>query len=206
VRLAAGRERKYNAPMARETELKFRVDSQEPVRRALKKAGAAYLGTYLQTDTFYDTPEQRLYAGGRGLRLRRVRCLRRGEGETDARALLTYKGPRLKGTAGKSRREIQTHLSDPTAAADIMRALGVRPVWTIQKRRAEYRFGPCLVTLDELPILGCFVEIEGPGVREIERVRCKLPLPEKPTQATYLAMIADASQQKGRGPHRVTFK
>ena len=191
--------------MPREIEVKFKVSTHRAVRRALGTAGAEYLGTSLQTDTFYDTPDGAFSGGDRALRIRQVKSLRGRAATPRTRALLTYKGPRGCGGSAKAREEIQTHLDDAESAAKIIEILGMRPSRTIQKRRATYRLGRCLVELDELPIIGHFVEIEGPSERAIERVRRKLGLDAQPTTCTYLELLDRAPKRSGRRGRSVTF-
>lgn len=53
-----------------EIELKTRVDSHEPVCAALAAAGARRIGAVLETNHFFDTPEQTMLQRGAGLRVR----------------------------------------------------------------------------------------------------------------------------------------
>ena len=64
--------------MSHEIEAKFRVQRFGPIRRRLKEAGAEYLCTVRQSDTYYDTAERMLRGRDCGLRIRMFRCLRRG--------------------------------------------------------------------------------------------------------------------------------
>ena len=159
--------------MSQEIEVKFKVDDFSAVRRALRRAGARYAATVIQTDSYYDTPDRMLLSRDCGLRIRRVRCLRSAGGKLDTRPLLTAKGPARGGAKAKIRREIQTHLDDPEAVSEILRWVGLELTMLIQKRRTTYRLGPCVVELDELPVIGRFVEIESPGRRALEHA-CRL--------------------------------
>jgi len=191
--------------MPQEIEAKFKVDSLEPVRRALRKAGGEYLGTFLQTDYFFDTPDRALRGGDCGLRIRRTRYLRSAHVRKDTRPLLTYKGPRGSNSNVKMRKEVQTHVDDGASAAEILRACGMDVVRTIQKRRASYRLGRCLVELDELPRIGCFVEIEAGGEELIEWARRKLHLKGDAITAPYIDLLEGHCLKFGKGCETATF-
>lgn len=191
--------------MSDEVEVKVPVASLVPVRKSLRKAGATYLGTVLQTDRYFDTRDKLLLKGDRGLRLRCVRVLRSGRGRVDRRPLLTYKGPARTESRAKIRREIQTHIDDADGVAEIFRSCGLRHVLTVQKRRASYRLGRCLVELDHLPMIGSFVEVEGPTERQIDRVCDKLCLSGRRTKTHYVNLLAGACTRVGRSCLAVTF-
>ena len=179
-------------PMPQEIEVKFKVEDFGRVRRALRKAGAKYLGTVLQTDTYFDTPGRMLLRGDRGLRIRKVRCLRRGSGAIDTRPQLTYKGAAHTSRVAKIRREIQTHFDDEEALIRVFGACGLEATATVRKRRASYRLGRCLVELDERPGLGRYVEIEGPDEKRIHAAARKLALEGEPITDHYVNMLARA--------------
>jgi len=191
--------------MPHEKEAKFRVESFGPVRRALRRAGAVYVQTAVQTDCYFDTPDRRLLAADQGLRIRRVRLLRAARSGADARPLLTFKGPAGGSRRVKIRREIQTRVDDAEAVAAALAAAGLLPVLTVQKRRASWRLGGCLIELDELPVIGRFVEVEAPDEQHIERARRTLGLPGEPIADHYLSMLTRACPRAGRTCLAATF-
>ncbi len=192
--------------MTHELEIKFKVADFAPIRRKLRACGAKYLGTFIQTDSFFDTPGRQLRLSDQGFRVRRIRILKSAGGKIDPRPLLTYKGPRKKNANGlKIRREIQMHLDDAEAAVQMIRALGMKEQMTIQKRRASYRMGRCLVELDELPLIGCFVEIEGQAEKAILAAAGKLNLQTGPVKEAYSHMLSAECRRLGRSDRSVTF-
>jgi adenylate cyclase, class 2 len=136
-----------------ESEIKLRVAGPEAARKALSTLGAALArARHLEDNTLYDEAGSSLYASGRALRLRRA----------DARAIVTYKGPRLERADGvKSRPEIELEVADADAFDAILSALGYRKVFRYQKYRETYRWRDVEIVVDETPI-GTFLEIEGP--------------------------------------------
>jgi len=185
--------------------MKFAAPSLRPVRRALRAAGAEYLQTVVQRDTYFDRLAGSLSRDDRGLRLRVSRCLRSASGKADDRPELTFKGPRRRTGRAKVRREVQTRLDDPAAAAEILRRLGITATMTIEKRRASYRLFRCRVELDELPLIGCFVEVEGPGALQIARVVRKLRLSGEPIRQTYVELLRRHCRRAGMPWRRITF-
>jgi predicted adenylyl cyclase CyaB len=185
--------------MPQETEIKFKVDDLRTTERRLQALGASYLGAVFQTDAYFDTPRKRLLAADSGLRLRTARCIKAGVEPMKAGALLTFKGPARRGGKAKVRSEYQTRVDDPTAAAEILAACGLRPMLTIQKRRASYRLGRCRVELDRLPMLGCFVEIEAPGEGAILALAAKLGLRGEPIKTHYVNLLQARCKRIGRG-------
>lgn len=193
------------AGVAKEREVKFRLAGLEPVRRTLVRAGAEYLGTYLQSDRYFDTADRALYRGDQGLRIRRLAALDAAGAAADVRARMTYKGPRDAGSALKSRREIETPLADADAMAEVLAACGMAHILLVEKRRSSYRLGACRVELDELPLLGWFVEIEGPGADAIKQARARLGLAGEPITEHYLRLLADRCCRVGTTCSHVTF-
>ncbi len=120
-------------------------------------------------------------------------------------AMVTYKGPRTSRGRAKTRVEIQTTVGDARAVGEMLDQLGLTRRLVVQKRRSTYRLGRCLVELDELPILGAFVEIEGPGPRAIEAVARRLGLTGEPTKAHYVQLVSEACRHVNGRCREVTF-
>ncbi|MDP6545904.1 MAG: class IV adenylate cyclase [Phycisphaerae bacterium] len=197
--------------MPHEIEAKFKVADFRAVRKRLTALGAVYLGTDLQTDSYYDTPDRRLLGGDKGLRIRRTRRLRSPSPvggkppKADTRPLLTYKGPADGHKQAKIRREIQTRVDSHQALGDTLSALGLEPTLTVQKKRASYRLGSCRIELDELPVLGRFIEIETPTPKQIETVRRKLDIRGEPCTDHYITLLTRACSRAGGACLEVTF-
>ncbi len=189
-----------------EVEAKFKVANFRAIRRRLRALGAGYCGTAIQLDRFFDTPDRELYRGDRGLRLREVRMVKSAPGCRKGGVLLTYKGPRQARAAVKSRQEIETHVEDSQALAEILRAAGLKVFLKLQKRRASYKLGRCRIELDELPLLGCFVEIEGASGRAIELAAARLGLDSEPIADSYAHLAVARCKKPRRSCLEVTFE
>ncbi len=189
---------------AHETEAKIKVADFRSVREALARAGAEHRGTFVQTDTYFDSPRGHLLEGGTGLRLRQVEHVD-GRAGQDVRPLLTYKGPVDPSSRFKRREETQTHVASPAQMRRILEVLGVEPAVILQKRRSTYRLGECLVELDELPALGCFVEIEGPDEAAIEGICRRLALTGEHIHASYLSLARNDTRAPDGSCRRLVF-
>ena len=177
------------SPANQEIEVKFAVTGHQAVSDALRREGGRYLGSFEQTDRFYDTPQGLLRDGGCGLRIRESRRLDATGGQIDTRPEVTFKGPRRTDSRAKVRPEYQTHMDDPKALEKVFEACGLVPTVIVRKRRTSYRLGGCMVELDELAGIGCFVEVEGPDEPTVFEVARRLGLAGEPVSESYLAMV-----------------
>ena len=168
-----------------ELELKIKVDDLERIRHRLQDLNAAPHRQVLEINIFFDTPNHALLKQDRGLRLRTNTDL-----ATKASThILTYKGPRAAGPI-KKREEIEVAVDDRMHAAALLEALGYTPTLTFEKRRESWTIDQCKVELDELPLIGTFVEIEGPAESTIRAARSRLDLADLPSITDpYVALL-----------------
>ena len=187
--------------MGIEIEAKMKVDDFDAVRRWLRDRGAQRMGTALEANQFFDTPDSTLLNADKGLRLRTSRDLESGK----ERHLITVKGPQQTGQL-KSREEAEAEVCDAADARRVLLALGYEPTLCFEKRRESWELGGCKVELDELPILGRFVEIEGPDEQTIMKVREMLGLSDLPPIRTgYITMLWRYLAEHNNHRKRITF-
>ncbi|NIP23173.1 MAG: class IV adenylate cyclase [Phycisphaerae bacterium] len=153
--------------MHTEIEAKLKVDSLQEVERKLGEAGAKFVAEQLQNDTYFDDAGAVLKSSDRALRLRRQSA---GQKE---KTFLTYKGAKEKNDF-KKRLEIEIEVGDGESVEKLLYELGYEKALVFEKRRQIWQLDNCIVCLDELPLLGCFVEIEGPDGGSISGVKEKL--------------------------------
>ena len=156
-----------------EIEAKLKVESLEDVRQKLVELGAEFLAEQLQTDCYFDDADSTLKNSDQALRLRRQLT-----GKTE-KVLLTYKGPKTKDNF-KKRQEIAIEIKDADSAEKLLLSLGYEKTLVFEKKRRIWRLGDCAVALDEVPLLGDFVEIEGPDDKKIGDVQSSLGLANLP--------------------------
>ena len=152
-----------------EIELKLKVESLEPIARKLAQLGAEFDGDFIQTDAYYDDSEDSLVNSDRCLRIRKHK------NHLGEAIELTYKGAR-ENHRFKSRREIGLKVEKAEELAAVFKHLGYKERLAFEKKRSLWDFAGCKIALDELPLLGKFVEIEGPDDVMIEDVQKQLGL------------------------------
>jgi adenylate cyclase class 2 len=181
--------------MAKEIEIKFRIDNMSAVIRSLKRAGfKCVTPSTREMNALYDLPGQKLRKRGELLRLRKY-------GKT---WVLTHKA---KGKTGrhKSRVELQTEVKDGKQLDAILRALGFKPVFRYEKYRAEWSAGGGHVVLDKTPI-GNFGEIEG-SPRWIDQTARVLGIDRSAyINETYAPMFFKWKRQTGSTATEMTFR
>jgi adenylate cyclase class 2 len=172
-----------------EIEAKLKVDSLETVERRLVECGGSFVRETIQTDRYYDTADRELTRTDKALRLR---ADSKGEQE---RFVLAYKGPKERADY-KQRVELETEVSDAEAMELLLGELGYVKALAFNKRRRLWQLQGCEVALDELPLLGAFVEIEGPDSDTIARVQAMLGLSDAPhIMDSYASMVDERLTQ-----------
>ena len=187
--------------MGLEIEAKMKVDDFDAVRRKLVECGARRAGAVLETNVFFDTPDGSLVKADRGLRLRTSKdvetCLER--------FVITVKGPAQPGPF-KRRDEFEVGVDAADRATDVLRSLGYELDLSFQKRRETWKTSGCTIELDELPILGRFVEIEGPDEASVARMREMLGLTTFESIKTgYITMLTRHLREHDDPRKSITF-
>ncbi len=144
-------------PMNYEVEQKFHLVDPAAASVRLKVLGARQLEEVVQRDQYFNHPSRDFAQTDEALRIRRI---------GDA-CRLTYKGPKID-TETKTRQEIELPIcSDPADGekfADVLVALGFRPVAEVKKSRRtlhlQWQGREVEVALDTVIGLGDFLEIE----------------------------------------------
>lgn len=181
--------------MAKEIEIKFRIENLRALTRALKQAGFKQLtrSTH-EMNSLYDLPGQKLRKRDEMLRLRKY-------GGT---WVLTHKA-KSKAGRHKVRVELETRVEDGAQTDAILRALGFAPTFRYEKYRAEWSDGTGHVVVDETPI-GTFGEIEG-SPRWIDRTACALGIARSAYITQTYAPMFFAWKRRTHSPAReMTFR
>ena len=184
-----------------EIETKLKVESHEPIRDRLKAAGAGFISHVLERNFIFDRSDGSLRASGCGLRVRETRPLNGAQGA----ALLTFKGPYRSGEY-KSRSEINIAVDSGIRTCEMLAELEFKEIMFFEKRRETWKLDATEVDLDELPLLGTFVEIEGPDEKVIHQVQQRIGLSEhRHIEASYLSLLSDFCRRTGLSSHHVCF-
>ncbi len=170
--------------MCIEIEAKLKVDSLEEIECKLPELGAEFLAEQLQTDYHFDDANTTLTKTDRCVRLRKQMV---GKNES---FFLTYKGAKEKSNL-KRRQEIEFEIKDADSVRKLLSALGYEQSLVVEKKRRLWQLGDCEVALDRLPLLGDFVEIEGPDEEKIANAQEKLGLSDLSHIAeSYASLVA----------------
>lgn len=180
--------------MSIEIEAKMRLTNRDKLVARLDELGADFIATLSETNSYYDAPTGELKSTDRGLRTR-IEVVNAGTPDEQVVTTITHKGPRAHGTL-KSREETELVVDNARDAARLLGALGYHHVLTFEKRRTRYLLDECRIELDELPVIGSFIEIEGPSDEQVLAVREKLGLSASPLiKSSYIAMLKTHLQE-----------
>ena len=191
--------------MSLEIEAKMRLSDREALVARLHEVGGVFAVQLAETNAYFDSASGKLNRTGRGLRLR-VEVAQPGSVDEQTTTRITHKGPRVHGLL-KSREETELAVDNPRDAAKLLAAIGYRHVLTFEKRRTRYTLDGCRVELDELPLLGGFIEIEGPAEAQVLAARERLGLADTPLiKSGYLSMLKAHLHETGSDTDTVRFE
>ena len=184
-----------------EIEAKMKMADVPALRSRLEAVGAKPAGHVMETNTFFDRPDLSLRKAGQGLRLRVAEDIATGQRQT----IITHKGPPVPGPL-KTRQETELHVADADAASSLLQQLGFVQMLRFQKRRQSWLLGDCRIELDEVPMLGHFVEVEGPSEDSVQRVCGLLGLDRQPlVTSSYAALLAAHLEVSGDPRREILF-
>jgi predicted adenylyl cyclase CyaB len=155
-------------PHATEIEVKIKLadkaDAARLVRKLTKLGAKVEKRPFYERNELYDWPDKRLR---KAKQLLRVRWGDR-TGLPDGK--LTFKGPQ-QGTRTMKRLEIESFVNDPDAIASLLCALGFQKWWAYEgyRRRFWFKKEKVEVSLDRMPLLGWYFEIEAPTAAIVEK-------------------------------------
>ncbi len=187
--------------MPTEIEAKIKVEDIENFSQKLKSLGAKQRRDVLQRDFFFDRPDRSLKNADCGLRIRQEKY------SDIIKNILCFKGPKAKDSPYKKRQEIEFGTSDGLLARQFLQALGYQLMLTFEKRRSEWLLDECTICLDEVAVLGKFLEIEGPDESAIRKVLTALGLSDQQSiRRGYTSMLYQRAQDtKIPPPHEFYF-
>ena len=191
--------------MAVEIEAKMRLHNPDALIARLEALGATLTHKLSETNSYFDTAQGSLKSTDQGLRTR-VEVANAGTPSESITTTITHKGPRTMGQL-KSRVESELDVDNARDAAVLLGALGYHHVLSFEKRRIRYELDGCRVELDELPIIGRFIEIEGSSEDAVIAVRAKLGLADEPIiRSSYIAMLKTHQQESHSNESMIKFE
>ncbi len=214
--------------MARETEIKLKINDVKAFRRVLKKLGAHPVGAGAsrvhEENVIFDTPQGGLAKHGQLLRIR-TETLEAGgrsrDGKEKQRVVLTFKRPITRPASfdtgeslhgfHKVRDEIEVEVTEAAKLTEIFEGLGMSGWFRYEKYRTTFQLPAkqawargLLIELDETPI-GTFVELEGPP-GAIDRAANELGYSKRDyVLKNYLALYLADCRRKNEQPTHMLF-
>ncbi len=155
--------------MGKEIETKVRVDDEAAFVAAIDRLGATYRGAWSETDIFFDHPEQRLIEQDMALRMRLDVPLDEAARQGDHSPRLTCKGPREVGDL-KVRVEHEVEVPDVSGMRDILHWMNYFEVFCYQKIRRRWNLDGSEITLDQVPLVGQFAEVEAADEQTVHSI------------------------------------
>lgn len=215
--------------MARETEIKLKIEDAKAFQRLLKKVGARVVGNgsgrVHEENVIFDTPQGGLAKHGQLLRIRSETPEDRGtskKSKSKPRVVLTFKRPVVRPTGSdaqhpwdgshKVREEIEMEVTDAATLATIFEGLGMSGWFRYEKFRTTFQLPATkpwarglLIELDETPI-GTFVELEGPAAA-IDRAAAELGYSKRDyVLKNYLTLYIEECRRNGEQPVHMLFR
>ncbi|QQE10507.1 class IV adenylate cyclase [Planctomycetota bacterium] len=178
-----------------EIEAKMKLTDREAIEEKLRKLDGEFVCEIFEINTYFDTPTCELKQKDEGLRIRIEQHCNEAGDEITKKVVMTHKGAREGGEL-KSRMENEVVIEHADSGEHLINGLGYEAVLRFEKRRKRWKFYGCLIELDELPLIGQFIEIEGKTDEVIYEARKKLGLDHEALITTsYIAMLIDAVDQ-----------
>lgn len=151
--------------MPKEIETKFKIESADTFKKKLKKIGATFISKEFEKDTYYRNPPGYPYFGTIRLRAKGNKGLFTIKNPVQNRASRIY----------KIRNELEVGIDDVKTFSDILQGLGFIPRFKKEKIRKTYKWKGAKISIDKLPYIGSYVEIEA-SKKRIEEVASLLGL------------------------------
>ena len=156
-----------------EKEAKHRITDIEGVRSVLLGEGWTPSKEVLQRDEYFDTENRFVEAHDLAIRVR----------SEDGRVRFAFKGPRIYEEDSSSRVEIELSIAHQDYENELSNRV-LQRTWVLEKRRTTYVHprNRLIVVTDEVPEIGWFVELEGPGdeaARVLQKIKGHVGGPER---------------------------
>jgi adenylate cyclase class 2 len=213
--------------MAKETEIKLKINDVPAFHRALKRMGVRLAGPGIsrvhEENVIFDTPQGGLAKHGQLLRIRTEtpEVQKTKKSALKQRVILTFKQPMTRQLATeaegpsdgpyKVRDEIEVEVAESGNLTRIFEGLGMSGWFRYEKYRTTFRLPASkawakglLIELDETPI-GTFVELEGPAAA-IDRAAEELGHSKGDyVLKNYLRLYMEDCRRKGEQPSHMLF-
>lgn len=156
--------------MLYETEVKIRLGSEERLSSVITLCTRLYGAgeDLLQTDEYFDTPEENLKLEDLTLRLRTINGILQ----------VALKSSRVRITETIHKRiELEFTAADEREVREQIAKQGLIATAVYEKRRWRFKTDDSKIVIDKLPFIGTFVEVEAATPKRINKILNLLNLP-----------------------------
>lgn len=145
-----------------ETELRARIPDVKDFRGKLAKARATFVSRHIMRDFLFDDEARSLSGNKQKLRLRMY---------DNQRTVITWKSKKRGSSLYKEEYEHEVEIGDFETMMYILKQLGYRLIFRIDRRVELYRMRDVIIRLEFFPEMDDLVEIEGPHDQLEELIR-----------------------------------
>ena len=151
-----------------EIEIKVKIQNPDLIREKFEKIKGTYKFSFIHKDTYFNMPQglRDFKKTDEALRIRKSveYNKKKKQAQQKAKYFITYKGKKLDKIT-KTRSEIEIEITNGNDLRELLKALGFREIFTVEKERELYEFnykGQIIEALiDYIPILKeNFIEVE----------------------------------------------
>lgn len=148
-----------------EIEIRTPIKSIEKIEKNIKDNKGIFIGEVIQHDIIFDTKNADFFKNGNKIRLRLE----------DEKAEITYKKQNVSSEQISNREEINIIVdsSQKESIIDFFTELGYPICFQIRKKRRIWKVNHSIITIDNWPIIGHLMEIEGKE-KEIKQISKEL--------------------------------
>ncbi|MFH1479147.1 MAG: class IV adenylate cyclase [Candidatus Omnitrophota bacterium] len=183
--------------MPKEIETKFKITSPREIRTLLKKIKARFTIKQLEKDIYYKVPGA--LSRINSIRLRKI---------SKKDGLFTIKSLTKDNPGGifKVLDEKEMPISEVERFKNILKALGFEIAFRKEKRREIYSYSSTKITLDKLPFIGWYLEIEGSknNIKKLAKLLC-LDM-NSAIPGTYMSIFNEYRKHHKRKDLELTFE
>lgn len=136
-----------------EAEIKLPITDREELEHRLEQNGFQKGRSVREEDLYFNSLQHDFRSRDEALRLRRVICSGKEE------VLLTFKSPKLD-RVSMTREELETPVGDLETMRAVLHALGYDLEYPVYKTRQYYKKESLTACVDQVELLGTFLELE----------------------------------------------
>lgn len=133
----------------KEIEIKIKIENIKEIRDKILNLNVEFIKTEKEIDEYFDFEDKRLINADKTLRIRN-------------KEVVCFKGPRENHENKKISEETEIKINNYENFINFLNKSGIKVSFVKEKIREYFKKDNLIITIDTLPYLGSFIEIEGP--------------------------------------------